>query len=121
MPDPQRDIAPIIEPAAPPVAPAGLDYTLPILLGMGGLLLLAALAWRWRRRAPLRALRKLAHAPDPVAAADALAALLASQGIAPPAYWQSELERLRFGPPVEYANAILARLCRVAESFLRVR
>jgi hypothetical protein len=122
MPDPQRDIAPIIEPAAPPAPPAGPpDYVLPVALSVGGLLLIVALVWHWRRRAPLRALRKLAHAPDPVAAAAALAALVASQHIAPPRFWQEELELLRFGPPSEYADAILARLCRSAESFLRLR
>jgi hypothetical protein len=121
MPDPQKDIAPIIEPAPPPVPPAGLEYALPILLSVGGLLLLAVLVWRWHRHAPLRVLRRLAHATDPIAAADALAGLVASQGVAPPPNWQSELERLRFGPPIESADAILARLCRGAESFLRVR
>lgn len=121
MPDPQRDIAPIIEPLAPPMPSAGPDYTLAIGLAAFGLLLVAWLYWRWRRRAPLRALRKLSHASDPVAGADALAALVASQRTTPPAYWQEELELLRFGPPDEDAQAVLARLCQGAESMLRVR
>jgi hypothetical protein len=121
MPDPQRDIAPIIEPAAPPVPPAGPDYILPIAMSFGGLLLIAALAWRWRRRAPLRALRRLAHAPDQVAAADALAALVSRSPIAPPPDWQGELERLRFALPAADAADSLARLCRQAETFLRAR
>lgn len=121
MPDPQRDIAPIIEPAAPPALPPGTDYAVPLAVALGALLLIAVLAWRWRRRAPLRSLRKLAHAPDPVAAAHALAALASRFRVAPPPDWQDELERLRFGPPVENAAEVLLRLCRRAESFLQTR
>jgi len=121
MPDPQRDIAPIIEPVSPPAAPAGPDYVLPLAVALGGLLLIAAFAWRWRRRAPLRNLRKLAQAPDPIAAANALAALVSRCGVSPPLDWQDELERLRFAPPADDAAAALARLCRSAESFLQTR
>ena len=121
MPDPQRDIAHIIEPAAPPAAPAGPDYVLPLAVALGGLLLIAALVWRWRRRAPLRALRKLAQSPDPIEGANALAALVSRCGVAPPLDWQNELERLRFALPAEDAAAILARLCSSAEIFLRTR
>lgn len=121
MPDPQRDIAPIIEPLAPPMLPAGPDYTLPIILALGVLLLLAALAWYWRRRAPLRSLRRIAHASDPTAGADALAALMTRHGVTPPQIWQEELELLRFGPPAEYADNVLARLCQGAEVFLKMR
>ncbi len=121
MPDPQRDIAPIIEPAVPSMSPAGPDYTLAVVLGLVGLLLLLVLVWYWRKRAPLRALRKLSHAADPVAGADALAALVASQHVTPPAFWQEELELLRFGPPADDAEAVLARLCQGAESMLRPR
>jgi hypothetical protein len=121
MPDPQRDISPIIEPAAPPAAPAGPDYVLPAALIVGALLVIVAFIWVWRRRAPLRALRRLARAPDPVAGADALAALLASRRIKPPAHWQSELDLLRFGPSLEYADDILARLCQSAETFIQTR
>lgn len=121
MPDPQRDIAPIIEPAAPPAAPVPPDHTLAIALAVGGLLLALAAYRYWRRRAPLRALRRVAKTADPVAGADALAALIASRGISPPAFWQEELELLRFGPPVEDADAMLSQLCQGAESLLRGR
>ena len=121
MPDPQRDIAPIIEPAAPPMPPAAPDYTPAVALGLGGLLLLAVLVWHWRRRAPLRALHRIASASDPIEGANALAALLASQRITPPRFWQEELELLRFGPPAEYADDVLARLCQGAEVFLKMR
>lgn len=121
MPDPQRDIAPIIEPAAPPAAPAGPDYSLPLALALGGLLLIAALVWRWRSRAPLRVLRKLAQAPDPLEAANTLAVLVSRSRVAPPQDWQDELERLRFAPPADDAADLLARLCQQAETFLRAR
>ena len=121
MPDPQRDIAPIIEPVAPPAPPAEPDFILPAALGLAVLLLFAWLVWYWRRRAPLRALRKLAHSANPVEGANALAALMASQHIVPPALWQEELELLRFGPPAKDAEVVLAQLCNSAESFLRSR
>lgn len=121
MPDPQRDIAPLIEPAAPPPAPAEPDHNFGIALVLGGLLLAFAAYWYWRRRAPLRALRRIARASDPVAGADALAALMANRGISPPAFWQEELELLRFGPPGEDAEAMLSQLCQGAESLLRGR
>lgn len=121
MPDPQHDIAPIIEPLAPPLPPAGPDYMLPATAVLCGLLLLVALAWHWRRRAPLRALRRIAQLPDPIAGADELAALVARQGLKPPRAWVEELEMLRFGPPAEYAGNVLARLCQGAEIFLKAR
>jgi hypothetical protein len=121
MPDPQRDIAPIIEPVAPPLPPAGPDYTWPVALAVGGLLLLAVLVWAWRRRAPLRSLRRIARASDPIAGANALAALVAQQSLRPPRAWEEELEMLRFGPPADYAGDVLARLCQGAEHFLKAR
>jgi hypothetical protein len=122
MPDPQKDIAPIIEPVAPPMPPAGPDYALPVVLIVGGLLLIAILVWRWRRHAPLRKLNKLADASDTLEAANDLAALIGDvQRVSPPAEWQHELERLRFGPPAGDASETLARLCRQAETFLRAR
>ncbi len=121
MPDPQRDIAPIIEPAAPPLPPAGPDYTLPAMLVLGGLILFAVLFWHWRRRAPLRTLRKIAQTPDAAAGADALAALVKRQGITPPPFWQEELELLRFGPPTQDAPSLLKHLCQGAAAMLRVK
>lgn len=121
MPDPQRDIAPIIEPAAPPLPPAGPDYILPAMLALGGLILFAVLFWHWRRRAPLRALRKIARVSDPLDGGNALAQLMASQRITPPAFWQEELDLLRFGPPAGNAAALLAQLCQGAESMLRAK
>ncbi|MEW6133325.1 MAG: hypothetical protein AB1591_09220 [Pseudomonadota bacterium] len=121
MPDPQRDIAPIIEPAAPPLPPPGPDITLAIGLAACGLLLATWLYWHWRKRAPLRALRKIAHAPDTSAGADALAALMSMHGAEMPQIWQDELDRLRFGPPLENADAVLLRLCQGAELMLRRR
>lgn len=121
MPDPQRDIASIIEPVAPPLPPVGPDYTLLAMFALGGLMLFAVLFWHWRRRAPLRALRKIARASDPLAGGNALAELMVSQRITPPAFWQEELELLRFGPPADNAAALLAQLCEGAESMLRVK
>lgn len=121
MPDPQRDIAPIIEPLAPPTAPAGPDYALPFAVAIVAMLAITVLVWHWRRREPLRQLRKLAHAPDPIKSADALAALVSCYPITPTLEWQSELERLRFGSPADDAAGTLSRLCRTAESFLQAR
>lgn len=119
MPDPQRDISAIIEPPPPPLPPPPPDYTLPAVLALGGLIVLAVLVWFWRRRAPLRALRRIAKATDPVAGANALAILIASQRVTPPAFWEEELELLRFGPPAEDAQAMLTQLCQGADSMLR--
>lgn len=121
MPDPQRDIAPIIEPATPPAPPVGPDYFLPIALSVGVLLLLAAMFWFRRRHEPLRALRRLANPPDPVAAANALAALIRRCNVDPSPDWLHELERLRFGPPSADAGDRISRLCREAESLLQKR
>ncbi len=121
MPDPQKDIAPIIEPVAPPMPEASPNHVLPPLIGLGCLLLIAILAWHWRKRAPLRSLRRLMREPDPVDAAHALAVLIRKQRISPPAAWQTELERLRFGPSFDGAADSLTRLCRQAETFLKAR
>ncbi|MBI5330457.1 MAG: hypothetical protein HZB71_07585 [Betaproteobacteria bacterium] len=112
MPDPHKDLAPIIEPPFPPVPVAEFPW-----LPATSLVLLALLAlglWLWRRGATRRALRRLAHAPDPIAAAHALARL--SVQIAPPMpqTWKRELERLRFGPPADDGASTLARLCEAA-------
>jgi hypothetical protein len=124
MADPQREIAPIIEPAAPSVpAGAGDVPAVGIIAAVIVLLLvLAAVAlWRWRQQAPLRALRKLPAIASPVAAADALAAIIRRANITLDAHWQADLARLRFGPPFADAPAVLARLCRDAEAALKPR
>lgn len=119
MPDPQRDIAPIIEPTAPPALPEVGDDTLAITVSLVALLVIAALVWRWRQQAPLRKIRRLAHDADPIDAANKLAALLKRYRLALAPDWQSELERLRFGPPVEDAADLLEQLCKRAETLLK--
>lgn len=124
MADPQRDLAPIIEPPPPPVVPGAADAA---AMGSGAafialvfVLALAHVLWR-RHSAPLRVLRRLPESADPIAAADELAALLRRHGIVPGATWAIELERLRFGPRADDARATLARLCREAESVIKAR
>ncbi|MDP2833501.1 MAG: hypothetical protein Q8Q28_09500 [Pseudomonadota bacterium] len=121
MPDPHKDLAAIIEPAAPPVAAAQADYLLPLALTITAVLLVFIAWWFWRRRAPMRALRRLARATDAQAGAAGLARLMA--GRAMPESWRLELERLRFAHPAPEATTIaattLTRLCREAEGLLR--
>jgi hypothetical protein len=123
MPDPHKDLAEIIAPAAPPPAAAPADFALPLALAGAAVLLALILWWLWRRRAPLRALRRLArssaHLSDIPAAAAELARLTASR--AAPAAWRRDLEQLRFARPAPDAAATLARLCREAEAFVRAR
>lgn len=121
MPDPQRDIAPIIEPVAQIAEPVGLNYTLPIALVLAGLILIAFTIWQWRRRRPLKELNKIAKVSDPIKAADALAALVKRYSITLSAECQNDLERLRFSPPTVDADETLLRLCREAQSFLQTR
>lgn len=125
MADPQRELAPIIEPMPPPATPGAAEAALPVVPAIAfavlALLLAVFLFRRWRRSGPQRRLRRLARAPDPVTAAGQLAALLNRQGIVPETGWRDELERLRFGPPRADAADILARLCRDAETLLEER
>ena len=116
MPDPHRDLAEIIEPASPPATATPAHFMRPQALAGAAVLPLLALWWLLRRRAPLRALRRLARSPDVAAAAAALARL--AEGHAATTAWRQELERLRFAPPTPEAASTLARLCREAESFL---
>ncbi|MDO9224569.1 MAG: hypothetical protein Q8M09_19130 [Pseudomonadota bacterium] len=117
MPDPHQDLAAIIEPAAPPAAAARTDYA-PLFLLAATVVLLVVIVWRfWRRRAPLRALRRLARSPDTQAGAAGLAHLM--EGRALPESWRMELEQLRFARPTADAATTLARLCREAEGLLR--
>jgi len=117
MPDPHKDLAEIIEPATQAAAGSGSDYLLPLALAC--VVLVLGLAWFWRRRAPLRALRRLARAAEVQAGADALARLLENR--AAPAAWRRELDRLRFARQEPDAAEMLERLCREAEGFLRAR
>lgn len=119
MPDPHKDLAEIIEPAAPPAAVAPADYLLPLALTITAVLLVFIAWWFWRRRAPLRTVRRLARATDVQAGAAELARLMA--GRAAPESWRMELGRLRFARPEPDAATTLVRLCREAEGFLRVR
>jgi hypothetical protein len=119
MPDPHQDLAEIIEPAAPPTAATQADFALPLALAGAAVLVLLAFWWFWRRRAPLRALRRLARSPDVPAAAAELARLMEARTA--PAAWRLELECLRFARPAPDAAATLARLCREAEHIVRAR
>lgn len=119
MPDPHKDLAGIIEPVAPPAVAARADHA-PLFLPAAAVVLLVVIVWRfWRRRAPLRALRRLARSPDTLAGAAGLARLM--QGRALPESWRIDLERLRFARPTPDAATTLARLCREAEGLLRAR
>jgi LPXTG-motif cell wall-anchored protein len=117
MPDPHKALAPIIEPVAPPPAPAGPDILAPALAIAGLVLLLALAAWYWRRRKPLRELDAIARLNDSVMATHRLSAWAAGHGIHPTPEWRAHLERLRFGPPSPAAGETLARLCREAIVF----
>ncbi len=116
MPDPQRDLAAIIEPPPPAQAPAGPDLSMPLALGVIAALLRAVVYGYWRRQAPRRALRRLARSADPVLGARELARLLPRLPVQPDPDWLARLEALRFGRPSPDAAAILARLCAEAET-----
>lgn len=123
MADPQRDLAPIIEPPAFVVPGAADAPPLGSVAATVALVLVLALAYVlwWRPRAPLRALRRLPRSADPVAAGDELAALARRHAIAPDAAWHAELDRLRFGPSPADASTLLARLCRDAATNFSAR
>jgi len=125
MPDPQRDLAPIIElPAAKPSQVAHSHLPVESGLVAAGLLLVGLSAWwYWRRTTPLRKLRRLARtSASPRVGADALAVLMAARPavILDPA-WHRGLERLRFGRSGPDDAEVLARLCREAAAALRRR
>jgi hypothetical protein len=123
MPDPLRDLAPIIAPSPPPaVTQHGAMAWSPTVVVLLLTVFIALLtSWRWRRRAHVRALRRLGHAHDPQAAAHALARLVRRRGLRPQPAWLQELERLRFAPPAADAAATLRRLCAQAETLPRGR
>ncbi|TCS73094.1 hypothetical protein EDC61_103217 [Sulfuritortus calidifontis] len=118
MPDPIADLADIVEPAIPVAAATGGDWPVVAAGVASGLALLLGLYWHWRRRAPRRALQRLRIRTDPQRAAGELAALLPQFKRAPEAQWREELQRLRFGPPQDDAQAVFERLCREAETML---
>lgn len=121
MAEPGGALAPIIEPTAvePLAAPAAWTS-----IEIVAVVLLAAAVLLWmldrarRRRAPVRALDRLSRAADAGRAADELAALVRRCGARPPAAWQAELQRLRFGPPQVESSAALSRLCVEARAFI---
>ena len=123
MADPHVILAPIIEPPLPPVAssvpaPAVL---MPWVL-IGAALLLAVLAlWWWQRRAPARALRRMARAAEAQQGARQLAHWQARHWPQAPAQWRQALERLRFGPADADAAAALRGLYAEAERAWRAR
>ena len=121
MPDPHKDLAPLIEPLPPPITEAGgaMPWVPAGAVVLPVLLIVLALAWRWRRTVPLRTLRRLARSDDPVAAAGELDRLIARHTLQPAPAWHLELERLRFAHPSPEAAATLARLCREAETLIR--
>lgn len=116
MPDPQQDLAPIV----PPVQPAddAAATGLPVLPTAAVAVLVLGLAYWWQRRAPLRALHRLLDAADPVGTAHRLAAWLRKQGVCLADASLQELDRLRFGKPVDDAQMRIARLLREAEDSL---
>lgn len=110
MPDPTQDLADIVEPVIPLTATASHDWLLPAGAVVLGLVVAIAIYWHWRRGVAKRALHRLRGRADVPQAAGELAALLPQFKHAPDAAWLDALQRLRFGPPREDAEAIFERL-----------
>jgi hypothetical protein len=119
MADPHKDLAPIIELPAPPVAPDGMPWLAPAISLLAVLVLALLVYWQWRRRAPLRDLRKIENQPDPIEGAHLLAGWMRRQSLQFGAADRQTLERLRFGLPAHEAGATFAQLCNAAASLLR--
>jgi hypothetical protein len=118
MPDPQKTLAPIIEPLAPPLLPQAAPAWPEVLLtGLIVVLFIALAFWLWRRGAALRALHRIARVSDARAGADQLADWVRACKIQPAPEWQAALERLRFGPPQPEMHQALVHLCREASLF----
>lgn len=135
MADPRNELADIIAPAAPDMAPVGtgLPLWVPILaLAAGTCILLAA--WVWRRRRPLRVLQRITTdvarrqgtLPELSAHLDAWARVRfglawVDAALCPPgvdsvvwADWATVLTQLRFALPPPDGYAHLAVLCEQA-------
>ena len=124
MADPHVILAPLVEPPLLPVPAPAPQATLPwlLLLGLGVALIgVGLLAWAWRRRAPRRALRRIAREVDAVQGAHQLARWQQRHAPAMSAEWQQALEHLRFGAPGAHGAATLQRLCDEAAACARVR
>ena len=135
MADPRNELADIIGPAAPAMAPPAGDS---LLLWAGAALACVAcvvlFAWLWQRRRPARALRVIAAAAaqqqgTPAALAGRLDAWARSAyrlarvdaaacppGLDPAQWsdWADTLARLRFAPPQPDGYLALAGLCESA-------
>jgi hypothetical protein len=90
------------------------------LAGVGLLLVAGGVYWQWRRKAPLRSLRRIARNADARAGAAELARWQARHWPQAPQDWLQALERLRFGPPGADARAVLQRQCAEAQAARRV-
>jgi hypothetical protein len=129
MPDPQRDIAPILE--LPPRTEQpwartdaigwayNADWATYALALCATALLLALGRVLWRRLRPYQHLRQLPAHAHPKTAADTLARLYPQLRGTPDRLWLSDLERLRFAPPHADDAATLTRLCHAAAHFPR--
>jgi hypothetical protein len=121
MPDPQKDLAPIIQPAAPHVQAEHNGSAIPIVAMLLALTLLVWGLWLWRRAAPRRTLRRLRTVGNTTEAVRRLAAWARAQSRPLPDAWQQQLERLRFDRPGEGDKVKLDRLLLEAEAWLRRR
>jgi HAMP domain-containing protein len=117
-------LAPLIE---PPLSNGTVtEVAAPMLLwvvaaGILLALLLLVTAWLWRRRAPVRALKRIARQSDPIQAAHQLAQLVKQLGKPAPNDWLATLAHVRFGPPAAEHAATLPRLCAEAHEFIQAR
>jgi len=143
MPNPHTDLADIVTPLPPPLAPAatdGLQTGGATAAGIAVAMLLAWIFWHWRRRDSRRALLRILAAAERergepavlAAQLDAwvrrhykLAQTCAAQG--PQAVdaqawagWVHTLERIRFAVPEAEQHAALAALCRSARTWAGV-
>jgi hypothetical protein len=119
MPDPHKDLAPIIEPLAPAVAPHGHNWMVPAGSVAVALVIAGVAIWRWRRNAPMRELSRISRCAAPIDGAHLLAEWMRRHSLQANANWQRDLARLRFGPPAEASAIVFARLCREAHALLK--